>query len=52
MKALEEEYEALQRKVWKAAPRDTKAADVRRLREIRKVIGDQKARQIRGKISS
>lgn len=39
MKALEEEYKTLQREVWDAKPEDTKAEDVRRLREIRKQIG-------------
>lgn len=50
MKALEEEYEALQRKVWRAAPEHMKVTDVRRLREIRKVIGDEEALRIRRKI--
>ena len=52
MKALEEEYEALQRKIWKAKPEDTKTADVQRLRVIRQVIGDEPARKIREKILS
>lgn len=50
MKALEDEYEALQRKVWKAKPADTEAADVKRLKGIRKAIGNESARSIREKI--
>lgn len=50
MKALEEEYEALQRKVWRAAPEYMRVTDVNRLREIRKVIGDEKALRLQGEI--
>lgn len=52
MKALEEEYEALQRKVWKATPKDTKTEDFYRLREIRREIGDESAKRIWKKILS
>jgi L-alanine-DL-glutamate epimerase-like enolase superfamily enzyme len=52
MKALEEEYEALQRKVWKARPEETLLKDLKRMREIRELIGDEKALQIRRAILS
>lgn len=55
MKALEEEYEALQRIVWRGpnyVPKDKQADQapkvdaVLRMREIRKEIGDDRARAI------
>ena len=52
MKALEDEYEALQRRVWKASPQNTKTADVERLRAIRREIGDEAAKQLWEKILS
>jgi len=52
MKELEVEYEALQRKVWKASPENTKASDALRLREIKQAIGTPHALEIRRKILS